>query len=451
MTLPDLHLFTPFQLIFFGGSIGAVVASIIVLLLCRSKLRAQFSVFEVEKRAAVERLSDREQQLTSLASKLALVEQEIKAERVNSAELRAHLAVAKTNLDAERRQAREKLQFQEQERKQLKLEFERLAQRIFDEKSDRLSKQNLQNIGTVLDPLREQLGDFKKRVEDVYDKESKERTRLASEILHLKGLNERISQDAINLTNALKGESKTRGNWGEIILERILEDAGLREGLEFDREAQFSQDGGGRGRPDVIIHLPDKHDLIVDSKVSLAAFEEAMSIESEDERAAATKRHVSAMRLHVKQLSEKSYQTLKGVNTLDFVLMFVPIEPALHAAFAQAPEIFQEAYEKNIFIVSPTTLLMACRTVQNIWRTDSQSKNSLEISREAANMLDKFSAFVEDIDEMGKQIDRTYEAYRKARNKLESGKGNLIIRAKKIEKLGAKGKKQLPESEEIID
>ena len=345
----------------------------------------------------------------------------------------------------------EKLEFQQRERKQLKAEFENLAQKILDDKSEKFTRQNLQNIGNVLNPLREQLGDFKKRVEDVYDKESKDRAQLANEIQHLKGLNERISQDAISLTNALKGESKTRGNWGEVVLERILEDAGLREGQEFDREVQFNQEEGGRGRPDVVIHLPDQHDLIVDSKVSLAAFEKAMSLEPGDERDAAMKRHVRSLRAHIKSLSDKSYQNLQGVNTLDFVLMFVPIEPALHAAFSEAPEIFQEAYEKNIFVVSPTTLLMACRTVHNIWRTDSQSKNSKEISRQAGNMIDKFVNFIDDLDKVGRQIDLAGAAYEEARKKLESGRGNLLARARKIEQLGAVVQKKLPRALEDVD
>ncbi len=398
-----------------------------------------------------ERVSERETRLRQAELTVESLRAELKIGTETCGEHRARIASLKTELEAERRQAVEKLEFQQRERKQLKLEFENLAQKILDQKSEIFTRENLQNIGNVLNPLREQLGDFKKRVEDVYDKEAKDRAHLANEILHLKGLNERISQDAINLTNALKGESKTRGNWGEVILERILEEAGLREGQEFDREVQFSQEEGGRGRPDVVIHLPDKHDLIVDSKVSLAAFEQAMSMEPGDERVAAMKRHVQALRLHIKSLSDKSYQNLQGINTLDFVLMFVPIEPALHAAFSEAPEIFQEAYDKNIFIVSPTTLLMACRTVQNIWRTDSQSKNSREISREAGKMLDKFVNFVDDLDKVGRQIDLAGSAYEEAKKKLETGRGNLLAKARKIEQLGAVVQKKLPAAIEDVD
>lgn len=441
MTLTDLPTI---YLLILGVTIGLSLASALAVAFFKSKYTTWQALQAADNRLTGERIAERERQLASAQQTIEVLNVELKTANRLCSDAKARIASLGTALEAERRQSTEALRLQQQHKEQLKTEFENLAQKILDEKSEKFTRQNRQNLDTVLSPLREQLGDFKKRVEDVYDKESKDRAHLANEILHLKGLNERISQDAINLTNALKGESKTQGNWGEIVLERILENAGLREGEEFEREVQLNKEEGGHARPDVIIHLPDKHDLIVDSKVSLTAYEQAMALESGNEREALIKRHVRSLRSHIKSLSEKSYQTLQGVNTLDFVLMFVPIEPALHTAFAKAPEIFQEAYEKNIFIVSPTTLLMACRTVQNIWRSDAQSKNAREISRQAGNMLDKFVNFIEDLDKLGRQIDLAANTYQEAKKKLETGKGNLVGRARKIEQLGAKVQKQLP-------
>ncbi|MEM7293186.1 MAG: DNA recombination protein RmuC, partial [Pseudomonadota bacterium] len=450
-TMVDLESLSVLQQVVLAIVLGALAGGLLVHLFARARRAAESELASSREQAIAVRLAERDEQLNTAQSQSSKLSAELVGAKDMHAGQQAELARLRTELELTRREAQERQKFQQQERVNLKNEFDSLAQKILDEKSAKFTQQNMQNLGTVINPLREQMGEFKKRVEDVYDKESRDRAFLASEIKQLKGLNERISQDAINLTNALKGDSKTRGNWGEIILERILEDAGLREGIEFEREVSLNQESGSRGRPDVVIHLPDKHDLIVDAKVSLGAFEEAMSVEVGEARDQALKRHVASLRNHVRELSQKSYQSLVGVNTLDFVLMFVPIEPALHAAFAEAPDLFQEAYERNIFIVSPTTLLMACRTVEHLWRTDSQNKNAQEISREAANMLDKFVAFVEDLDDIGKQIVRADESYQKARNKLDTGKGNLINRANKIEKLGAKGRKQLPEPESPVE
>ncbi len=448
MVLTDLNVLPPLYILLIGMAIGLLFTAVVSIVFFKGKYNALLTLQTAANKHASERLAERESQLGNAQQTIDTLRIELKTTNQTSGDLQARVASLTTELAAERRQTTEKLHVQQQQKEQLKETFENLAQKILDEKSEKFTHQNRQNIDNILSPLRQQLGDFKKRVEDVYDKETKDRAQLANEILHLKGLNERISQDAINLTNALKGESKTRGNWGEIVLERILEDAGLREGEEFHREVQLNREEGGHSRPDVVIHMPDKHDLIVDSKVSLTAYEEAMSLAPGEARDAAIKRHVQSLRLHVKSLSEKSYQTLEGINTLDFVLLFVPIEPALHTAFSQAPDIFQEAYEKNIFIVSPTTLLMACRTVQNIWRSDSQSKNAHEISRQAGNMLDKFVNFVDDLDKLGRQIDVAATTYQEAKKKLETGRGNLVGRARKIEQLGAKVQKKLPDGSE---
>ncbi|MEM7206949.1 MAG: DNA recombination protein RmuC [Pseudomonadota bacterium] len=442
----DFTQLTHFELYLLFFLAGVLVTALIAWIVLRAKLNAQRQYVDVQLQASEKLQLERDHQIQKLEARAEqqLVDSENASKR--NAELAAALSSTRVELDMTRKDAQEKLQFQQQERERLKIEFENLAQKILDEKSQKFTDQNIQNIGNVLNPLREQLGDFKKRVEDVYDKEAKDRAQLASEVKQLQNLNERISKDAISLTNALKGESKTRGNWGEVVLERILEDAGLREGHEYHREVQHKQEDGSRGRPDVIIHLPDGHDLIVDSKVSLTAYEEAMSLDPGEQRSAALKRHVQALQIHLKGLSDKSYHTLEGVNTLDFVLMFVPIEPALHAAFAESPNIFSQAYEKNIFIVSPTTLLMACRTVQNIWRNDMQNKNALEISRQAGALLDKFSGFYDDLEQVGRHMNKASDVFEDAKKKLGSGRGNLITSVQKLEKLGAKGKKSLPDS-----
>lgn len=356
------------------------------------------------------------------------------------------LATVSATREQEQKSSAEKLKLLEQAKNDLSKEFENLANRIFDEKSEKFTKLNKSTVDLTVNPLREQIKEFKERVEFVYDKESKDRQSLLSEIGHLKNLNNQISQDAVNLTKALKGESKTQGNWGEVILEKVLEESGLRKGHEYQAQSSFTDDDGRRKSPDVIVHLPDEKDIIIDSKVSLTDYERYCSEDDENLRKAHLKAHVASIKTHVKQLSVKGYEQLEGVKTLDFVLLFIPIEAAFLSAFEQDPELFRDAYESNIIVVSPTTLLATLRTIQSIWRYERQSKNAEEIASQAGKLYDQIALLSSSMLDVGKHLDNAHKAHDKAINQLSSGRGNLLGRAEKLEKLGAKTKKSLPKA-----
>jgi len=356
------------------------------------------------------------------------------------------LAELKTRLDAERRAHVEKMQALNEARVQLKTEFEHLAQQIFEEKSARFQKASQEGLGHLLNPLREQLGDFRKRVDDVYDREAKDRRSLYEQISQLKQLNQQMSQDAVNLTNALKGESKTQGNWGEVILERVLEESGLRRGHEFEVQASYTTDAGRRYQPDVIVRLPDNKDVIVDAKVSLTAYERYCASTDDAERAQYLREHLNSLRGHIRGLSDKAYQNLDGVRSLDFVLLFVPIEGAFLLALEQDGALFTDAFERNIMLVSPATLLVTLRTIQNIWRYEYQSQNAREIARRGGELHDKFVGFIDAMDDIGRHLERTRQAWETASGRLSSGRGNLVSQAVMLQQLGASAKKKLPDA-----
>jgi len=356
---------------------------------------------------------------------------------------RAKIAELETLLASERRLTQEKITVLEQAEKKMTDAFENLANRIIEEKSKKFTEQNKVNIGEVLNPLREQLGDFRKKIEDVYDKESKDRVSLYHEITSLKSLNEQMSKDAINLTRALKGDSKTRGNWGEVILERVLEDSGLRKGREYETQSSFRDDDGKLFYPDVVVHLPNNKDVVIDSKVSLNAYERYCSTEDENERKSALNDHIASIRGHVAGLQGKNYAELVRVNSLDMVLMFVPIEPALMLAFEHDENLYQDAFRKGIFLVSPSTLTMNLHIIHNMWRYEYQNKNAQEIAKRAGDMYDKFVGFVEALEDIGDKLDKAQFAYQTAHNRLSVGKGNLIKKAEDMRKLGLETGKKL--------
>ena len=360
------------------------------------------------------------------------------------AKQQATIAELNTRLEAERRQGAEKLMLLEQAKDRLTAEFENLAHRIFEEKGRKFADQNQAAVDRLITPLREQIGEFKKRVEDVYDKESRDRTALQTEIHHLKELNRQISKEATNLTKALKGDSKARGTWGEVVLERVLEASGLQKGREYDTQVSLNGKGGKRYQPDVIVHLPEQKDVIIDAKVSLTDYEAFYSAEDADLRARHLSAHITAVRNHVRGLSAKRYEELEGVRSLDFILMFVPIEAAFLAAVEQDRSLFSEAFEKNIILVSPSTLLVTLRTIENIWRHEYQNRNTLLIARKAGALYDKFVGFVTALEEVGVQLDRARDSYRLAHERLVSGRGNLVRRSQELKALGIKTHKDLP-------
>ncbi len=399
-----------------------------------------------EKRAAAEEKCGR---IPELEQALALRDKAAQALQEENSGLKSTLSGLETRLVEERKRSEEKLLLLAEARDQLKLEFHELAQKIFEEKGQKFTEQNRVNLDGVLKPMREQLAEFKKRVEDVYDKESKERLSLLHEIGTLKALNQRISEDAINLTNALKGQSKTQGTWGEMILERVLEESGLRKGREYESQSSFTGDQGQQLRPDVVVHLPEGKEVIIDSKVSLTAYERFCAATSEEERDRQLKLHIASLRAHVKGLSSKNYTELAGVRSLDFVLLFLPIEGAFLAAVDSDSGLFNEALSKNILLVCPTTLLATLRTIQNIWRYEYQNRNALEIAKRAGGLYDKFVGFVESLEDVGHRINQARDAYDTAHKRLVSGRGNLIRRARDLEGLGVKARKSLPG--ELVD
>lgn len=401
---------------------------------------------EAQARATLQAQLDSERQRAGqLEQQLAESRQENQTRQDQNSQLRSDIARLETQLSEERKRAEEQLKVLEQARTQLNSEFQNLANKILEEKSKKFTEQNRENIDRVLTPLREQLGDFRRKVEDVYEKESKDRMSLFHEIKGLKELNRQISEDALNLTNALKGQTKTQGTWGEVVLERVLEESGLHNGREYQTQGSFTSAEGKRLRPDVIVHLPEGKDIIIDSKVSLTAYERYCSSEDEGQRQAALKEHIASLRGHIKGLSVKSYEDLPDVKSLDFVLLFLPIEAAFITAVENDRDIFREAFDKNIIVVSPTTLLATLKTVHNIWRYEYQNRNALEIAEKAGGLYDQFVLFVESMDDIGDKLNKASEAYQTARKRLVDGRGNLVRRTETLKKLGARTKKSMDE------
>jgi DNA recombination protein RmuC len=349
-----------------------------------------------------------------------------------------------TQLNEEVRRSHESLQVLNDAKKELKLQFENIANQIFEEKTKTFREQSKANLDTILTPFKERILDFEKKVSEVYTTEGKERHSLLKEVQRLQELNQKIGEDAENLTKALKGDSKAQGSWGEIILERILEESGLRKGIEYNSQGGFRDAEGKLLKPDVVVHLPEEKDIVIDSKVSLVAYEKYVRAENDEQRDRAVKEHLISINAHLKGLESKKYDELPGVKSLDFVLMFVPIESAFMLAIEKDAEIFRKAFDKSIMIVSPSTLLVTLRTIQNIWRYEHQNKNAMEIAEKAGALYDKFVGFVSDLERIGDQLDNTRKAYEGAHNKLISGKGNLVARAQNLIELGVKSRKQLP-------
>jgi DNA recombination protein RmuC len=328
------------------------------------------------------------------------------------------------------------------------LEFENLANRIFDEKSSKFTEQNKENLKTILNPLSEKIKDFEKKVEETYEKESRDRTSLGGEIKKLFELNQQISKEAQNLAVALKGQTKTQGNWGEIILESLLEKSGLVKDREYFIQKSFTNEFGKRLQPDVIIKFPGERDIIVDSKVSLNAYERFSSAETKEEQEKALREHVYSVKKHIDELSSKKYEDIKELNSLEFVFMFIPIEPAYYSAIQGEPELWNYAYQKRIMLVSPTNLFAVLKMTEKLWQQEYQSRNAYEIAKQSGELYDKFVGFVEDLLTIGKKIKDSEQSYEAAMNKLKDGNGNLIKRTERLKELGARAKKTLPN---IID
>ncbi len=426
---------------------------IIIVLLSVLILLAIYSVFLLSNKNKTregdsidvlkERLQSRQLEIEKLQNDSQSINSDFQQVTEKNSLLRESVSRLETQLAEERSQNQEKIQLLENAREKMSLEFKNLANDILEQKGRAFTDSNRQNIESILKPLQEKIQQFEKKVDDTYDRESKERFSLAKEIRNLQDLNLRISEDAVNLTNALKGDTKTQGNWGEFVLERLLENSGLRKGSEYVIQKSLRTNEGGNRQPDVIIHLPENKDVIVDSKVSLVAYERYYSEPDESKKNSALKEHIQSIRNHIRDLSKKDYQNLQAVRSLDFVIMFLPVESAFALAVQNDQSLFTEAFDKNIALVGPTTLMATLRTIQNIWRYEHQNKNALEIAKGAGAMYDKFVSFIEDLEDIGKRLDQTQVSYEQAHKKLVSGRGNLVTRVEKLKTLGARASKSL--------
>jgi len=402
-----------------------------------NKLNEQINTLKVDAGKLAERIKLFEEDKLSLQSDLK--NEREKSEKLNSEN--SSLKSDYTNLQnklSEQKSEIEKLQ------EKFTKEFENLANKIFEEKGNKFSEQNKEKLSEILNPLKEKISDFEKKVEETNKESIKGHESLKTQLQMLKEMNQQITQEAKNLTTALKGQSKTQGSWGEFILESILEKSGLVKGREYVVQESLTTESGKRFQPDVIINLPENKSIIIDSKVSLVGYEKFVSEEEEHQKQLGLREHINSIRAHLKNLSGKNYQNLYQLESLDFVLMFMPIEPAFAIAVQSDPSIFTDAFEQNIVIVSPSTLLATLRTISSIWRQENQNKNAIEIARQSGEMLDKFTAFVDDLISVGKGLVGAKDNYDKAMNKLTEGRGNLISRSEKIKKLGAKASKTLP-------
>lgn len=411
-------------------------------IICVFVLLTKLNHSQIDEAAASERLTSKEKELAMSAAELAAVKEVLGKSQSEFMRSKEELAGLHARSELERSQFDEKIAFIERSKEQLGESFKNIANDLLESKSKSFSQSSKENITALLSPLQEKITQFEKRVEETYDKESKERFSLAREIKSLQALNNKISEDAVNLTNALKSDNKAQGAWGEFVLESILEKSGLTKGREYEVQVALKAEDGSKSQPDVIVHLPESRDIVIDSKVSLKAWDAFCSSDKGSDRDALLKQHIASIRQHVKTLSAKDYQNLTGLNSLDYVFLFMPVEAAYSSAVQVDRELFQYAFDRNIIFVVPSTLLTTLRTVQNLWRLAQQNQNANDIAERAGALYDKFVAFVDDLEEVGGRIDATRKSFEKARNKLVSGRGNLVKRAEALRELGAKTSKK---------
>ncbi|MCL4126168.1 UNVERIFIED_CONTAM: hypothetical protein GTU68_055221 [Idotea baltica] len=402
---------------------------------------------EKEKSTLIERntiLNEVKSNAERTISELQLEHKQIQSEKEEIVKVNIQQDAAINNL-------KEKLSDQKSELENIQekftKEFENLANKILEEKSTKFTEQNKENLKTILNPLNEKIKLFEDKVDKTHKESIDYHAALRQQIIGLKELNEQMSKEAVNLTKALKGDSKTQGNWGELILERVLEKSGLEKDREFFMEKSFSTnlENKTRVRPDVIVNLPDNKKMIIDSKVSLTDYERYANSEDTIEKERFLKDHINSLNRHVSQLSEKKYEDIYEIESPDFVLLFIPIEPAFAIAINSDNQLYNKAFEKNIVIVTPSTLLATLRTIDSMWQNEKQQRNAIEIARQAGALYDKFEGLVNDLTKVGKKMDEAKNEYKGAMNKLVEGRGNLINSVEKIKKLGAKAKKSLPE------
>ena len=364
--------------------------------------------------------------------------EDISQHKADKLVLEEKLTNQKTNFETQ-------LKLVQDAKQNLSQEFENLANRIFEDKQTKFSEQSKKALETSLSPLRRDLGDFRKQVSSAYDKENADRNRLVGQIGELQKQTMQISADAVSLANALKGDNKKQGNWGEFVLEKLLDDSGLTKGREYETQVALKDQEGNRRNPDVIIRLPEGKDIIIDAKASLTDYERYFHAEDEQSQQLCLKQHLNSLRSHIKGLDIKNYEKLENVNSLDFVLIFIPVESAFMLALDNDPDIMREAYDRGIILVSPSTLMVTLRTIKNLWRYADQNINAQEIAEKAGALYDLFVLHIEALEEIGKHLDKSRDAFETAQKRLSSGRGNLVKRSEELRKLGAKTKKAIPD------
>lgn len=397
-----------------------------------------------EERDVYAELSAAKQQIAQNAhwrEECELLNNELRSLREINSSLEVDLREVTTLLETTRQHGDEKYRLMLNSEQRLSEQFENLANRIFEQSNRRVEEQNRQSLHGLLTPLREQLDGFRRQVQESFGQEARERHTLAHEIRNLQQLNAQMAQEAVNLTRALKGDNKTQGNWGEVVLTRVLEASGLREGHEYETQVSINTDANSRMQPDVIVRLPHRKDVVVDAKMTLVAYERYFNAEDDYTREAALQEHIAAVRNHIRMLGRKDYQQLPGLRSLDYVLMFIPVEPAFLLALDRQPELISEALKNNIMLVSPTTLLVALRTIANLWRYEHQSRNAQKIAERAGRLYDKMRLFVDDMSAIGQSLDKAQDNYRQAMKKLASGRGNLLVQAESFRELGVEVKR----------
>ncbi len=419
-------------------------------LLSKTQSQAEKSSLEERVSGLVNQMEEVKNQLQAeklqFEKNLAQVVNEKESIQKEKEALAIHLAKKENDFDNLLERNKEQKQEVNELQEKFTKEFENLANKILEEKTTKFTEQNKENLKVILNPLQEKIQLFEKKVEDTHKESIDYHAALRQQILGLREMNDKMSKETVNLTKALKGDSKMQGNWGELVLERVLEKSGLEKGREYEVQQSFTNQEGNRIMPDVIINLPDGKKMVVDSKVSLTAYERYINEEDETAKSIILKEHVTSVKRHVDQLSDKNYQDIYHMESPDFVLLFIPIEPAFALALNEDNTLYNKAFEKNIVIVTPATLLATLRTIDSMWTNQKQQENAIEIARQAGALYDKFEGFVSDLIKIGKKMDEAKSEYGNAMNKLVDGKGNLITSVERLKKMGAKAKKALPES-----
>ena len=403
--------------------------------------KAAFELKQAQSKLII--AAEKLRQLEAMKQEKAKLSQDLERTRNQKVQLEVQYREQQARYEQQNQSSQEKLQLLESAETRLKQQFEHLANQVFEDKSAKVDQQNKQSLESLLSPLKQQLEGFKKQVNDSFHQEAKERHTLVHELKNLQRLNEQMAKEALNLTNALKGDNKQQGNWGEVILAKVLEESGLRNGHEYQTQVSLQSESGKRFQPDVIVNLPNNKQVVVDSKMTLVAYERYYNANNDIERERALSQHLTSLRAHIKGLGQKDYHQLQGIECLDYVLLFVPVEPAFQVAIQADPSLVKEAMEQNIILVSPTTLLVALRTIENLWRNERKNQNAQLIAERASKLYDKLRLFVDDMEGLGSSLDKANQSYQGAMNKLVTGRGNVIRQAESFTELGVQVKKPI--------